>query len=105
MAADLADGISPERVAGFRSAILTLRKRPDFYRQLRDRMLDVYGTVVPGLVANSETRAASEPSYFVIGPETQMQSWETYLQSVEPGTRLVRLYPRDFWQVRTNPEG
>ena len=34
----------------------------------------------------------------VIGPEKQMIAYESYLQSKEGAdTRLVRLYPRDFW--------
>ena len=42
-------------------------------------------------------------SYFVIGPESQFQSLEDYLKSVEdPNAEVVRLYPRDFWLV-TDP--
>jgi hypothetical protein len=36
--------------------------------------------------------------YFVIGPEKQLGLYEKYLQnSVDPSTKLYRLYPRDYW--------
>jgi hypothetical protein len=34
----------------------------------------------------------------VIGAEKQMAAYEAYLKKVEgPGTKLVRIYPRDYW--------
>jgi hypothetical protein len=106
MAADLADGVEPDKVAGFRRAILELRKQPGFYQELRNRMLVVYGTVLPGLASASwKSRSSNGASYFVIGPEKQMQSWEAYLRSVERGASLARIYPRDFWQVRDLVDG
>ena len=47
-----------------------------------------------GEVLNFESAA----SFFVIGPDKQLDAWEQYLQGVEgPGTRLQRLYGRDLW--------
>lgn len=96
MAADLADGLTPEVVSRFHQAILELRKRPDLAQELFRRMPKVYERVLPGM----GIRAAQVPGgiYFVIGPEKQLEAYEAYLKQAEgPDTRLFRLYPRDFW--------
>ncbi|MEZ4647285.1 MAG: hypothetical protein R3E97_00625 [Candidatus Eisenbacteria bacterium] len=98
MAADLADAMSPEVVKAFRTNILALRKKKNLYDQLHERMEDVYGTVLPGYgPSTAEAVAEYEANSFVIGPSKQLDSWENYLGSVEPGARLQRIYPRDFW--------
>jgi hypothetical protein len=96
MAANLADGITPEIVRRFHREILNLRNTPDLARALFRRMPDVYAQVLPGL--KSGRTAGADAIYFVIGPEKQFSAWEDYLKSVEgAGARLYRLYPRDFW--------
>jgi hypothetical protein len=96
MAANLADGLSPEIVARFHAAILALRNAPDLPAELFRRMPGVYATVLPGLGAKPSTVEGGV--YFAIGPEKQLEAWEEYLKSAdEPGARLHRLYPRDFW--------
>jgi Zn-dependent M16 (insulinase) family peptidase len=96
MAANLADGITPEIVSRFHREILNLRKTPDLANVLFKRMQDVYAPLLPGLKARAS--AAPEGIYFVIGPERQFAAWEEYLKAVEgPAVRLYRLYPRDFW--------
>jgi hypothetical protein len=96
MAEDLADGLTPEVVARFHRAILDLRRRPDLTQELFRRMPRVYARVLPGMgmPAKDITGAVN----FVIGPEKQLEAYEQYLQKAEgAGTRLFRLYPRDFW--------
>ncbi len=98
MAADLADGVTPEVVRRFRSAVLALRNRPDLYSELAARMELVYGEVLPGCGPAALPPAGSRASSFVIGPEKQIKSYERYLNEVAgEGIRLYRLYPRDFW--------
>ena len=98
MAADLADALPPEVVKAFRTNILALRKRKNLYDQLHERMEDVYGTVLPGYgPTTAEAVEKYEANSFVIGPSKQLDSWEGYLESVEPGAQLQRIYPRDFW--------
>ena len=98
MAADLADGLTPEVVTRFRRAILDLRKTPDLSTELFRRMIPVYAKVLPGLRANPADIEGGE--YFVIGPEKQFASYEEYLKNVAgPSARLWRLYARDFWLV------
>jgi hypothetical protein len=96
MAADLADGLTPEVVSRFHQAILELRKRPDLAQELFRRMPKVYERVLPGM--GIPTKQVPGGIYFVIGPEKQLQAYEAYLKQAEgPDTRLFRLYPRDFW--------
>ena len=59
-------------------------------------MPKVYARVLPGMgIKAQEVPGAVN---FVIGPEKQLDAYEQYLVQAEgPGTRLLRLYPRDFW--------
>jgi hypothetical protein len=97
MAADLADGMTPDTVRRFHQALLDLRRStPDLPAVLYERMNRVYGSVLPGL--SGKTATVADGVFFVIGPEKQLAAWEEYLKSVEgPETKLFRLYPRDFW--------
>jgi hypothetical protein len=101
MAANLADGITPERVKAFRTAVLSLRKTPtpELSDALYERMGQVYAAVLPGYGAKA--RDVSDGVFFIIGPEKQFSLYEEYLGKAEgPDVRLYRLYPRDFWLVR-----
>jgi Zn-dependent M16 (insulinase) family peptidase len=98
MAANMADGITPDVVANFRRAILETRKMPDLSAELFKRKDKVYERVFPGYGVRGKDVAGS--NYFVIGPEKQMAAYEAYLRSAEGAdTKLYRLYPRDFWMV------
>lgn len=98
MAADLADGLTPEMVSRFHQAILDLKKSPDLEAELFRRQTAVDAKVLPGMDRGAKDVAGAV--YFVIGPEKQMAAWEEYLQQAEsPGTRVWRLYPRDFWMT------
>ena len=96
MANDVADNLMPEDVRRFRRAILSLRALPNLSEELYKRMGDVYGTVLPGY----GVKAGEVPGgvFYVIGQEKQLKAYEDYLKSVEgAGTRLYRIYPRDYW--------
>ena len=96
IAADLADGRTPEQVAGFRQAMLDLHDEPGLSGALFERMESVYGQILPGYGPPSAD--VEDAVFFVIGPEAQLVTYEEYLQSVEgPESRVFRLYPRDFW--------
>jgi hypothetical protein len=97
MAADLADGVTPDRVRQFFDGVLALRDSRDLYSDLHRRMEFTYGKVLPGFGPSGED--VSDALYFVIGPEKQMQSYEQYLKSAEGDVTLYRIYPRDFWLV------
>jgi Zn-dependent M16 (insulinase) family peptidase len=98
MAADLADGVTPEMVSRFRKAVLELRNMPNLVDELYKRMETVYARVLPGY--RMKAKDVPEGVFFVIGPERQFDLYESYLKSVEgQDTRLYRLYPRDFWMT------
>jgi hypothetical protein len=98
MAADLVDGVTPERVSAFRKALLDLRKDPALADTLYDRMLSVYGRVLPGLGPKSAD--VRDGVFYVIGPEKQLDAYESYLKTAEsPDSKVFRLYPRDYWLV------
>jgi len=92
MAADLADDWGPEVVRAFRANVLKIRTRPNLERELRDRMDALYAEVLPGY--DGPVKRNPRATYYVIGPEKQIASWEAYL-----GEKVTRLYPRDYWVV------
>jgi Zn-dependent M16 (insulinase) family peptidase len=94
MAADLADGQTPDEVRKFRQSILTLRRDPNLGNLLFDRKDRVLSAALPGYDGAS-WKPAADGSYFVIGPDKQLDAYERYLQTF--GGALVRLYPRDLW--------
>lgn len=96
IAANLADGLTPSVVSRFHERILDLRSAPDLPAELFRRVGALYARVLPGL--GPPMSQIEDGVYFVIGPEKQFSSWESYLQSIEgPDAQLFRLYPRDFW--------
>ena len=96
MAADLADGMTPEVVSRFRRAILELRRKPNLSEELYKRMEQAYARVLPGYGVKAKDVAGGV--FFVIGPEKQIGLYEDYLKSVEGAdTRVYKIYPRDFW--------
>jgi len=96
MAADLADGLTPQVVTRFHRALLDLARMPNLAETLFARIDRVYAPVLPGYGAPSSTQHRLP---FVIGPEKQFRSYEAYLKSTEgPSTVLYRLFPRDYWQ-------
>jgi hypothetical protein len=96
IAADLADGQPPEAVRRFRAAILDLRRDPRLVEKLYARKDQVHARLLPGYDARGLDRG--DGSFFVIGPDKQLDAWEAFLRETEgSGARLQRLYGRDFW--------
>ena len=103
IAADLADGFPPDRVRAFRERVLALRARPGLAEAIHARLVPAFGAVLPSLPSPSP--APEDVVHFVVGPEAQLAAYERELAAARgPDTRLVRLYPRDFWYV-TSPGG
>jgi Zn-dependent M16 (insulinase) family peptidase len=97
-AADEQDGITPELVRSFRSALLAVAKREGsgLGAILAARFARVYAKVLPGF--SPGWQPAPGATYLVIGPDAQLDAWQRYLsQAVGKGAVLVRLAPRDFW--------
>ncbi|MBX3160045.1 MAG: hypothetical protein KF773_29015 [Deltaproteobacteria bacterium] len=96
MAADIADGITPDVVRGFRTKLLALAKQPDLADKLFARMPAVYGRVVPGYGPKAAPVAGQHS--FAIGPEKQLGAFEQYLRQVSgKDAAVARLYGRDYW--------
>ncbi len=81
MAADLADGLTPEVVTKFRQGVLDLRSDEKLYDKLYSIMRDTYGEVLPGL--GPDGKDVPKAIYFIIGPESQFRSYEEYIDGVE----------------------
>mgnify|MGYP000956923502 CR=1 FL=1 len=97
MAADLADGITPERIRTYNKKVLELRRRADLFKQIKARQEKVYGRLLVGY--GQSLKDMDDGTIFVIGPEAQFVSFEEYIKSVEGERPVYRLYPRDFWQT------
>jgi hypothetical protein len=97
MAANLADGLTPDIIRRFHAGVLALRSTPNLAAELHRRMAPAVAKVLPGM--GGKASEVEDGIYFVIGPERQFAAWEEYLRSLEgPSTKVYRLYPRDFWQ-------
>jgi len=95
IAADLADGITPDRIRRFKRLLLATARERDVLSQVRERVPDVVGRVVVGFgrpVKDSPGAAA-----FVIAPEELLAKYEAFLRESNECERLIRLFPRDFW--------
>jgi hypothetical protein len=98
MASDLVDGVTPEKVRSFRERLLALRGRPGLAEAIHTRLLPVYAQVIPSLAPGGAPPAGA--LWFVIGPEGQLRRYEEQLRATRgPATTMVRLYPRDFWDL------
>ena len=98
MAADLADGLTPDVIRRFRQSVLALRRDPKLSDELFRRMTNVYARILPGL--GTKARDVRGGVFYVIGPEKQLTAYEEYLKTVEgPDARLHRIYPRDYWMT------
>lgn len=97
MAANLADGLTPEIVSRFHRQILELRTMgAGLLDELGRRKHTLPARVLPGLVPG--TPPMDDTVWFVIGPDKQFASWEQYVQTTDgAATRVYRLYPRDYW--------
>ncbi len=94
IADDLADGITPEVVKHFRTAILGLRKEPNLADELFKRVDQVYGPIVPGYGVNA--RQVPGAIYYLIGNDKQFKSLDGDVQARED-EHVYKLYPRDYW--------
>ncbi len=95
MAANLADGLTPERVEAFRRQVLALKDEAGISAELRSRFEKVYGQVMVGF--GDDLSSSQDGNFFLIGPEPQFENMETLIEQTEAPHCVERLYPRDFW--------
>jgi Zn-dependent M16 (insulinase) family peptidase len=97
MARDLADGITPEQVAGFKRLLLATAREEGAAARVAERVRTTVGRVLVGYGPKIKDTPGAVAS--VIGPEELLAKYEAYLHEQGECDRLVRLYPRDFWPV------
>jgi len=95
IADDIADGITADKVSAYRQHILDIRTKNDFYREIKSRMEDAYGSVLIGY--GKPLAESTDGNFFLIGPEAQFKSLEKYIKEAEGEQTVYRLYPRDYW--------
>ena len=97
---DLADNIGPEVVRKFREALLNLGKKKEITDMVYEQVLPQYGKIIPGLGLKLKDVAGGK--YLAIGDEKQLGQYEDYLKQTEgQDAKLVRLWGRDFWIMRS----
>ena len=102
MATDLLEGRTPDRVRAMRARLIALRGRPGFADAIHGRLTAVYGTLVPSLAPADPIAPGAQ--WFAVGPERQLAAYERDLRASRgPDVSILRLYPRDFWDVRDGP--
>jgi len=95
MATDFVDGNSPDKVKAFRQKVFELKDDPNLYDKLQARMEAAYG---PVLIGYGEPLANSDDGvFFLIGPDSQFESLEKYIESTEGNQTIFKLYPRYYW--------
>lgn len=95
MAQDLVDGFGPDVITRHRAEILKISQEEGLFEELNSRLEEMYGKVMIGY--GEPLSADPESNFFLIGPEEQFESLESYIKSVEMPRTVYRLYPRDFW--------
>jgi hypothetical protein len=96
IANDLADGITPEKVAQFRKAILALRQEPGIGPTIFQRVDRVYGRLLPGY--GPKAKETPEAVNYVIGNDKQFRAMDADVQ-VREDEHVYKLYPRDYWLI------
>ena len=97
MAANLVDGVHPDRVRAFRRKVLELSQEPGLAEELAGRIGKVYGQVMVGL--GDPLARSRDGVFFLIGPEPQFESFEELVATSEKPREVERLHPRDFWLI------
>ncbi|MBI5246896.1 MAG: insulinase family protein [Elusimicrobia bacterium] len=95
LADDLRDGNRPEVVRAFKSALLRLAREPGTLDAVRARFQPALGRVLIGLPGGKVARPGA--SAFFVGPEELIKRHEDFLKERGEASRVIRLYPRDFW--------
>ncbi len=96
LADDLEVGDRPEVVHAFKTALLRLAREPGTLAAVRARFHQALGRVLVGLPGGRVSSSPAAAAFFV-GPETLIGRYETFVRERGEATRVIRLYPRDFW--------
>jgi Zn-dependent M16 (insulinase) family peptidase len=93
-ASDLIDGVTPEIVRKFKSALLLLGTRADAAEKINARLAEAAGRVV---IMKDKPLSAAGARTLVVAPSAQSDRYGSWLAEQGEKAPLVTLYPRDFW--------
>ncbi|MBN2836975.1 MAG: hypothetical protein JXR48_18620 [Candidatus Delongbacteria bacterium] len=95
MASDIENGITEDLVKKYREDIIRIAKRDDFIEQMKKRAKVVLGGTVCGIGENCSLFEGA--LNFVIGSDDQIDNYEKFVSSKEGSTKIVKIYPSDYW--------
>jgi hypothetical protein len=94
--------VTRERVRAFRTRLLELRGRAGLSEAIHARLPEVYAAVIPSLAPGAPVPDGAQ--WFAVAPEAQLAAYESQLRATRGAqVTVLRLYPRDFWDVRDAP--
>jgi hypothetical protein len=97
-AEDLEAGITPERFARWRKAMLAMRGKTGIDERIRARIADIAGRVLPGIGPRSVDAPAG--IFLLIAPPQLIGKWEDHVRAREgTETRIERIHASDFWPM------
>jgi Zn-dependent M16 (insulinase) family peptidase len=96
LADDLEAGDRPETVRGYKTALLRLAREPGALAAVGSRLQPALGRLLVGLRAGKVSATPGATAFFV-GPEELIRRYEDFVRERGEASRVIRLYPRDFW--------
>ncbi len=78
--------------------MLAQKNKDKLFEELKSRMEMTYGQVLIGY--GPQLSDSENGNFFLIGPESQFESLENYIESTEGKETVYRLYPRDYWLLQ-----
>jgi hypothetical protein len=95
LADDLADGLTPEVVRGWKTLLLREARAEGAAARLRERVPATVGRLLVGVGG----RVSQDPAAVavVMGPSRLLDDYQRFLRDSGEAALLPRLYPRDFW--------
>ncbi len=96
LADDLQAGNRPEVVRAFKSSLLKIARAPGTLAAVNARFQPALGRVLIGLPGGKVSASPAASAVF-IGPESLIARYEAFVRERGEASRVIRLYPRDFW--------
>ncbi|MBI5203090.1 MAG: hypothetical protein HY925_15980 [Elusimicrobia bacterium] len=97
MAGDLEEDRAPETIRRYKRLVLEVARSAGALERVKARFPDALARILIGYRGGSVAKTPKAGA-FVVAPEELVAKYETWLKSLGEADRVVRLYPRDFWQ-------
>jgi hypothetical protein len=102
IAADLADGLTPDRVRAFKTGLLQAAQAPGVAAAVAARRSAIMGQLLVG--AGGRVADGPRNLALVIGPQRLLARYERFLKASGETPTLPRIYPRDLWPDETTSQ-